>query len=110
MAILGPNEVAGHLVELIRSDPRHLTSRAAGSAGPEGSEEAFGQIFFDALRKVNDLQHVAMDRQQQLITNPDSVDIHDVTVAIAEANLAVSTTKAVVDGAIRAYQGIVNVR
>ena len=45
-----------------------------------------------------------------MITDPDSVDVHDVTIALAEANLALSMTKAVVDRALAAYREIINVR
>jgi flagellar hook-basal body complex protein FliE len=45
-----------------------------------------------------------------MITDPDSVNVHDVTVALAEANLALSMTKAVVDRALAAYREIINVR
>jgi flagellar hook-basal body complex protein FliE len=51
-----------------------------------------------------------MDLTETMLTDPDSVDIHDVTVAIAEANLALSMTKAIMDRAIRAYQQVINTR
>jgi flagellar hook-basal body complex protein FliE len=51
-----------------------------------------------------------MEMAQAMITDPDSVDIHDVTIALAEANLSLSMTKAIMDRAIRAYQEIVNLR
>jgi flagellar hook-basal body complex protein FliE len=130
MDLLSPLSVRGHVIELQRSDPRHLTgSGAAGSitatAGPEarlgpanvgtpttvGTPTAgFGKLFFDALNNVNDLQHTTMDLTEAMLTDPDSVDIHDVTVAIAEANLALSMTKAIMDRAIRAYQEVINTR
>ncbi|UCF97641.1 MAG: flagellar hook-basal body complex protein FliE [Spirochaetaceae bacterium] len=118
MDLLSPLSVRGHVIELQRSDPRHLSgSGAAGSiaatAGPEarlGPESGFGKLFFDALNNVNDLQHTTMDLTEAMLTDPDSVDIHDVTVAIAEANLALSMTKAIMDRAIRAYQEVINIR
>jgi flagellar hook-basal body complex protein FliE len=51
-----------------------------------------------------------MDLTEAMITDPDSVDIHDVTVAMAEANLALSMTKAIMDRAIQAYKTVVNTR
>jgi flagellar hook-basal body complex protein FliE len=51
-----------------------------------------------------------MDLTQRMITAPDSVDVHDVTIALAEANLAISMTKAIVDRALTAYREIINVR
>ena len=118
MDLLSPLSVRGHVIELQRSDPRHIgasqirlrTGAAAGEAETEGPESGFGKLFFDALNNVNDLQHTTMDLTETMLTDPDSVDIHDVTVAIAEANLALSMTKAIMDRAIQAYQQVVNTR
>ena len=113
MEFLMPEHVRGHVVQLQRSDPRHLlgsVQREAALPGDPDTERAFGEVFFDAVNRVNELQLRAIDRQQQMVIDPDGVDIHDVTIAIAEANLAVATAKQVSDAAIRAYREIVNVR
>ncbi|MBN1836230.1 MAG: flagellar hook-basal body complex protein FliE [Spirochaetales bacterium] len=81
--------------------------KTTAAAGPE---EGFGRALAAALGQVNDLQTRSMDMAQAMITDPDSVDIHDVTIALAEANLSLSMTKAIMDRAIRAYQEIINVR
>lgn len=115
MDLLSPLAAQGNVIELSRSDPRHLSGSVSASAsepaGGAGSGEAgFGKVLFDALNGVNRLQLTSSDLTQAMITDPDSVDIHDVTVAMAEANLALSMTKAIMDRAIRAYQSIVNLR
>jgi len=100
----------GDVVRLARTDPHHIAGigeRAAPAAGPESS---FGQLLLGALGNVNDSQLKSIDLTQQMITNPDSVNVHDVTIALAEANLALSMTKAVVDRALSAYREIINVR
>ena len=56
------------------------------------------------------MQIQAMEKQKLLITSPDSVEIHDVTIAIAQANLAISAAKQITDSAIRAYREIINGR
>lgn len=124
MDLLSPLSVQGHVIELLRTDPRHLAGSAVAglsgqAAGPAAASDpasvgtpasGFGKLFFDALNNVNDLQHTTMDLTEAMLTDPDSVDIHDVTVAIAEANLALSMTKAIMDKAIRAYQEVINTR
>ena len=111
MNLLSASGLSGHIIELARTDPRHLSStlapRPSGAAGPE---EGFGRALAQALGQVNDLQQRSMEMAQAMITDPDSVDIHDVTIALAEANLSLSMTKAIMDRAIRAYQEIVNLR
>ena len=70
--------------------------------------------FMDALKsalgKVNDLQVDAEDLTQQMIYEPESVDIHTVMFAQQKAEIALSLTKAVRDEAIRAYRELINLR
>jgi flagellar hook-basal body complex protein FliE len=127
MDLLSAAQAYGHRIALRTSDPRHiaagklatpgnglLESRAASAATPaspaEQAEGSFGSVFLQALGQVNQQQLRAQDLSQALITDPESVDIHDVTVALAEANLSLSMAKAVIDRAIRAYREIVNIR
>jgi flagellar hook-basal body complex protein FliE len=112
MELLSSQAAFGHVVELKRTDPRHLAAsgaprEAAGGASPENG---FGKLLFETLGSVNNLQQTSLQAAEALITNPDSVDVHDVTIAMAEANLALSMTKAVLDRAITAYREIINIR
>jgi flagellar hook-basal body complex protein FliE len=120
--LLSTTQAIGHRISLLTSDPRHIGGFAKAAASAPGAaytasapaagdpEAGFGKLFLQSLAQVNDQQLRAQDLSQALITDPDSVDIHDVTVALAEANLALSMTKAVMDRAIRAYREIVNIR
>jgi flagellar hook-basal body complex protein FliE len=127
MDLLSAAQAYGHRIALKTSDPRHIAAgklatpgnglletrgrSAAGPASPaEQAEGGFGGLFLQALGQVNQQQLRAQDLSQALITDPESVDIHDVTVALAEANLSLSMAKAVIDRAIRAYREIVNIR
>lgn len=131
MDLLSAAQAYGHRIALRTSDPRHiaagklttpgnglLETRAYGAgaapaapgAAAEAAEGSFGSMFLQALGQVNQQQLRAQDLSQALITDPESVDIHDVTVALAEANLSLSMAKAVIDRAIRAYREIVNIR
>lgn len=131
MDLLSAAQAYGHRIALRTSDPRHIASGklsapgnglletraygagaapAAPGAAAEAAEGSFGSMFLQALGQVNQQQLRAQDLSQALITDPESVDIHDVTVALAEANLSLSMAKAVIDRAIRAYREIVNIR
>jgi flagellar hook-basal body complex protein FliE len=94
---------------MIGTDPRHITSQRAASPSQD-AEQSFGQLLMKALDEVNGEQQKAMTLTQQMVTDPDTVDVHDVTIALATANLSLSIAKAVVDRVIRAYQEIINVR
>lgn len=114
MDFIPASQAEGHRIALKRTDPRHLPGRVEEgtreSLPPTTPEGSFGQLLARALNGVNGLQHVAMQKSQAMVTDPDSVDVHDVTIALAEANLALSITKAVMDRAIRGYQEIINIR
>ncbi len=107
---MDPIVAYGDVVKLARTDPRHIAGRGEGAAPAAGPEQSFGNLLFNALGSVNDSQLKSMDLTQQMITNPDSVNVHDVTIALAEANLALSMTKAIVDRALTAYREIINIR
>ena len=128
----------GLTLGLFKSNPRHLDGSGsmnwpiptgtvpAGSLGrPAGtysgltalmaeeepaSASGFGDMLAQVLGQTNDMQLETMRLSQQMITDPDSVNIHDVTVAMAEANLSLSMTKAIADRAIKAYNEIINTR
>ncbi len=115
MAYIDPSQAVGDVVKLARTDPRHLAgvgeetqAGAAGQAG--GPESTFGNLLLSALGSVNQDQLTAMDLSQKMITDPQSVNVEDVTIALAEANLSLSMTKAIVDRALAAYREIINVR
>jgi flagellar hook-basal body complex protein FliE len=112
MGLLDPVQAYGDVVKMARTDPRHLggVGGAVTGAKDKGVEQSFGDLLFNALGSVNASQLKGMDLTQAMITDPDSVDVHDVTIALAEANLAISMTKAIVDRALTAYREIINVR
>jgi flagellar hook-basal body complex protein FliE len=112
MGLLDPVQAYGDVVKMARTDPRHLGGAGAAQAvaKDKGVEQSFGDLLLNALGSVNASQLKSMDLAQAMVTNPDSVDVHDVTIALAEANLAISMTKAIVDRALTAYREIINVR
>lgn len=76
--------------------------------GQNGSK--FSELLTNALNGVNDTVLYSDQLSTQAIIDPDSVDVHDVTIAMSKANMAVSLTKQVVDGALKAYKEIINLR
>lgn len=107
--LLSNNQVRGDKITLFRTDPRHLAGTGGRAAGDEKSAD-FGKVLMNGLNKVNNLQQESLDLSRRMITDPDSVDVHDVTITLAEANMALNITKAVVDRVIRAYRDITGSR
>ena len=110
MDIFRADQVVGHAVGLEKTNPRHLSGRLPQNQKEDVSEAGFAGAMAKALNGANSLQQESVSLTQAMLTNPDSVDSHDVTIAMAKANMAVSITKSVVDGALRAYKEIISVR
>lgn len=105
---LAPGQVSGNTINLWRTNPRHVAG--FGEQQQAGGDTGFGQLLFDGLNQVNSLQQEHSKLAVQAITDPKSINAHDLTIAEAKANLALNITKNVVDRVIRAYQDIINVR
>lgn len=96
-------------VEMLRTDKRHFDIK--GNAGAaSGEQSSFQSSLIGALNEVNDQQMGTGELAQKMITAPDEVDVHDVTIAMAKANMTLSLTKQIVDGAIKAYREITSLR
>ena len=108
--VLSARQTTGHIVVMQRTDPRHLSGSAQAAAPDIDPVQGFGELLARTLGQVNDLQLQSMELSRQLVTDPDSVDIHDVTIAMAQANLALSMTKTIVDKAIQAYRETISIR
>ncbi|MBN2439853.1 MAG: flagellar hook-basal body complex protein FliE [Spirochaetales bacterium] len=107
---LRSNEAVGHLISLKTTNPKHISGAGFQGESKPGVEKSFGDVLISAFNDVNDVQVKTTELNEQMITDPDSVNVHDVTIALAEANLALSITKGVVDRAIRAYKEIISIR
>ncbi|MCL2791606.1 MAG: flagellar hook-basal body complex protein FliE [Spirochaetaceae bacterium] len=111
MEMLNFDQVSGHRMTLKATDPRHFTGQFNNVTGRLEKENiTFADQMFEALHGVNRLQQEKNDLSVRMITDPNSVDTHDITIAIAKANAALAMTKAIVDRAIQAYKEIISFR
>jgi len=110
MGIPGINNVSGNVVELARTNPAHMDEN--GKTGIQGgkTEKNFGNMVTEALGNVSDQQLNADALFEKMITNPDEVEPHDVTIAMAKAEMSLNMTKAVIDRAVKAYNEIIAMR
>ncbi len=108
--IFNPGEVSGHVVQLTKTNDTHMNGRLAKNQPSDSSEGGFAQAMKEALHGVNDLQQEGMALSRQMLIDPDSVDAHDVTIAMSKANMSLQITKSVVDNALKAYREIINLR
>ena len=94
-------------VEMIRTNPAHagtarLSSILPGSQNTDSIQNeknmgTFESYLVNAVSSMNSQQLDVGRVQEKLITDPDSVDIHDVTTAMAKAQMSLSLAPTVID-------------
>ena len=70
----------------------------------------FEQAMLQSLDKVSGAYQRAAQLQQEAIINPDMVDVHDVTVAQAEAKLSFDITRTILSRLVQGWRDLINTR
>ncbi|MCQ2611175.1 MAG: flagellar hook-basal body complex protein FliE [Treponema sp.] len=70
----------------------------------------FGDFLMEAVNKMNDQQMDVSRLEEQALVDPDSIDIHDVTTAVAKAQMAMGLAKTVVDRVVTGWSEITTTR
>jgi flagellar hook-basal body complex protein FliE len=70
----------------------------------------FEKAMFSAFDRVNAYQQNADAVFQQAIIDPDSVDIQEVTDAMAKAQMSLNATRTILNRVVQAWKDIINTR
>jgi len=107
---LNENLALGNHVSMATTSPLHM--KAVKNSDPQEipSESSFADLVRKGLNEANQNQIESSDLFVKMITDPDSVEVHDVSIAMAKANMSLQMTKSIIDGAVRAYKDIINMR
>jgi len=70
----------------------------------------FEHAMLQALDKVSGADQFAKHLEKEAIINPESVDIHDITIAQAEAGMALNITRNVLNRMVQGWKDIINTR
>lgn len=99
----------GDKVSIHTTDKLHYGDKTKPSS-PDELAETFHSLFQKALNQVNDQQIKADSLTQKLVTEPNSVDAHEVLIAAEKARIGLSLTKTIADGVVKAYRELTNLR
>jgi flagellar hook-basal body complex protein FliE len=84
------------------------------SGGPEGinrvDPSSFANVMLSAIDKVSDNSVRADNLMQQAIVDPNSVDIHDITIAQAEASMSLNIARTVLNRVTQGWRDLINAR
>ena len=110
LASLSPSAVRGDIIQLKTSLEKHWNGIPPNKPGSESTSLNFAEALNRALVKVNDQQVDSENLMQRLVSDPKSVNVHDVLVTAEKARMSLNFTKSVTDLAIRTYRELVNLR
>ncbi len=110
MSLIDASSAVGNIVQMTRTNAGHLDSNGNKGLSVGEDRNSFGNLVADALGRVSDQQLNADQLFQKMITSPDEVEPHDVTIAMAQAEMSLNLTKAIVDRAVKAYNDITAMR
>ena len=124
-AFISASAAKNYAAEMVRTHPKHITppdSPYSGSGakmlalenkiGAQGITRAgtFDRAMLQALDKVSGAQKFASELEKESIINPDSVDIHDITIAQAEATMSLGITRNVLSRLVQGWRDLINTR
>jgi len=111
MDLIDPNNAMGNVLVLVQTHASHLNSEGERRGlTVEVNRGHFGSLVAAAVGRVSDRQHEAEELFRRMISNPDEVEPHDVTIAMAQANMSLNLTRTIVDRAVKAYNDITTMR
>ncbi len=67
---------------------------------------SFEQTLLKAFDAVNQQQQETTVLANQMIVDPESVDAHDVTIAMAQANLSLKMAQSIIDRLVKGWNEI----
>jgi flagellar hook-basal body complex protein FliE len=83
--------------------------KITGANGVSGDGN-FDSAMLKALDKVNAYQQNYEGLYEQMIVDPDSVDIHEITQAQANASMSLNVARTVLNRVVQAWKDIINTR
>ncbi len=85
-------------------------SSQATSVSPSNQVKSFQDYLLEAVNTVNNQQLEVSSLQEKLITDPDSVDVHDVTIAMSKARMSLNLAQTVIDRLVTSWNEISTTR
>ncbi|MDR0689201.1 MAG: flagellar hook-basal body complex protein FliE [Spirochaetaceae bacterium] len=125
MTLYRPELVTGDRVPMRVTHPHHMVPQkgnfiAEGKAlselgnkiGVEGvlRSGTFEDAMLKALDMVSTQQQAPGDLIQAALTDPGTVDVHDITIAQAKASMSLNITRTVLNRIVQGWKDLINTR
>ncbi len=99
-------QAKGYQVKMNSTSPKHFNYIEK----TDNNSSTFLNYLKNSISQTNNAIVEAELLQQQLVMDPDSTNIDDVTIAAKEAEIALNLTKTVINKLITGYKELINIR
>ena len=89
---------------------RDTEAVALSRTSSANQSKSFQNFLFEALDSENSNQNDVTKLQEKMITNPDDVDIHDVTIAMSKARMSLNLAQSIIDRLVTDWNEITTTR
>lgn len=101
---------APNMKEMQKLGKAYMPLPSAADEALSNTKKTFDQYIMEAFSQMNNQQMEVSELSQTLMTDPDSVDIHDVTTAMAKAQMSMTLAKTVIDRVVTGWNEITTTR
>jgi flagellar hook-basal body complex protein FliE len=125
MTINETDGLKGARVSMKLTHPRHMSAGPGAfvntgrnildlekktGAGEITRAGTFEQAMLEALDRVSGDQQFASSLAQQAVTDPESVDIHDLSIAQAKAYMSLNISRNILSRIVQGWRDLINTR
>ncbi len=104
-------------LQLTRTETAHTGKTSLGLSQENSAKNSvskasasFSDYLLQAFQSMNDQQVEVSNLQQKVITDPESVDLHDVTIAMSKARMSLNLANSVIDRIVSGWSEITTTR
>lgn len=106
--LVSQNVVKGDIIQVKTTNEKHYSGLS--QSGVQDPERSFASALMNAVESVNDKQIDAQKLTRKMISDPRSVNMHNVMIALEKAKMSIAFTKNVTDLGVKAYRQLINMR
>jgi len=105
-----PTHMAFNRESFLGQGGRLVEMRDRIGAGAVTGGHTFEQAMLQSLDRVSAFQQISADMHREAIINPGSVDVHDITIAQAQARMSLDIAQNVLTRIVNGWRDLINTR
>ena len=110
LKITNPKHMASNSPDFLSEGNNIIETGKKIGAGMVTRSGTFEEAMLGALDKVNGYQQFASNMNQTALLDPDSVNVEDVSMAMAEASMSLNITRNVLNRIVQGWRDLINTR